>query len=274
MIEQKAATLPLAKRLVAERIAAVAAVHALAGVALFFPSWHGLAAFAAMHLATGCLGVSVGLHRLLAHRAFQAPPLLRNLLATLGTLAYQGGPLRWVAIHRAHHRHADGPGDPHARTQGFLFSHIGWAFVKAPNGYRYRHLARQVPDLARIPWLVALERHHTAVNLTAFACAIALCGWQVALWAFPLRIVATWHATWLVNSVGHAPASAEAKAGATARNLPWLALLTYGEGFHANHHAAPRAPRLGVGSIFWDQGYLVIAALCALGLAAEQEAEA
>jgi stearoyl-CoA desaturase (delta-9 desaturase) len=227
-----------------------------------------------MHVLTGCLGVSVGLHRLLAHRAFQASPPVRNLLATLGTLAYQGGPLRWAALHRAHHRHADGPGDPHARTQGFFFSHVGWAFVKAPNGYRYRQLKRQVPDLASVPWLVALEKHQSAVNLGAFALAVALCGWQVALWAFPLRIVATWHATWLVNSVAHAPVSAEAKAGATARNLPWLALLTYGEGFHANHHAAPRAPRLGVGSIFWDQGYLVIAALCALGLAAEQEAEA
>jgi fatty-acid desaturase len=208
-------------------------VHAAALAALAFPTARGAIGLALGWLLCG-VGVSLGYHRGLAHNAFRAAPGVRGALALLGALALQGGPLAWVNVHRAHHRFTDGEGDAHAAARGFLWSHVLWAVHKGPNGYRPMKMRRLLGTLAGDPFLRWLERHHRLLNLAVAAAVLLAFGWQVALWAIPLRIVVCWHLTWLTNSIGH-----QRGASPSARNVRWLALLNFGEGLHLNHHLTP-----------------------------------
>jgi stearoyl-CoA desaturase (delta-9 desaturase) len=215
-------------------------VHVLAILALLHWSTSGAVLLVLMHVVTGCFGISLGYHRLLAHRAYEAPVWVRRAFAVCGALALQGGPLSWVAIHRAHHRHDGRTGDAHAASRGFWWSHIGWVFHRAPNGFRFRKLTAQVPDVASDPFMLALERHHLALNVLVFLALMPLFGLQAALWAVPLRTVIVWHTTWLVNSLAHA-APLRGQGEAEPRNVLWLSLVSYGEGLHRNHHEQPNA---------------------------------
>jgi stearoyl-CoA desaturase (delta-9 desaturase) len=184
------------------------------------------------------------------------------VLYTLGALAFQGGPLTWVGFHRAHHRFTDHSGDPHAASRGFFWSHMGWALQKGPNGYRAQKLVHLTASLKRIPMLRALERWNLALNLVLFALTWVAFGTSVALWAFPLRIVALWHVTWCTNSLAHGAGGPVV----APRNLGWLALIGFGEGLHANHHEAPSDARFARGLREIDPGYWGLLLLARLGL--------
>jgi fatty-acid desaturase len=212
------------------------ATHAAAILALFVPSRAAGVALVVAYAMTG-YGISLGYHRGLSHGAFRAPSWLTRALALLGTLAFQGGPITWVGFHRAHHRFTDQPGDPHAATRGFLWSHVGWALHKGPNGYRRQKMRGLTRSLERDAVLVWLERNHLAINLVAFALVALAFGGAVALWTFPLRIVLLWHVTWLTNSLAHDAHSDDP----APRNVRWLAWIGFGEGLHANHHDRPSA---------------------------------
>lgn len=250
-------SLPFHVRLSKAQLAAIGTLHALALLAFFFPTWEGLAWLLTLHVLTAGVGISVGYHRAFAHRTLQPHPYFAPVLALIGLATWEGGPIRWAAIHRAHHRHSDRTGDPHSAEHGFWFSHMGWAFFKGPNGFRFRHLYDQVPDLAAQPALRFLDRHQLALNLLLSVLALPLLGWSVWLWAFPLRIVAVWHTTWCINSFGH-----RAQAGPPAPiNMPWFAWLSYGEGWHRNHHLRPHAARFAR----IDTGYLLARSLSQVG---------
>lgn len=251
---RKVSQVPLKYRVAWQQVAFFVLIHALAIAALFFPSWEGLALAAVFHFVTGGLGISFGYHRLLTHRAIAVAPVVRRYFAICGVLALQGGPLRWAAMHRSHHRYTDQPGDPHARSRGFVWSHCGWIFLKAPNGYRFRSIEKQVPDLAKDPVLCFLERHYLAVNVASWMLALVVLGWELTLWAVFLRIVFVWHCTWLVNSLCHEHLPSGETAASTdglqsGRNLRFVAFLTYGEGLHKTHHQRPQAVTFGS---FWD----------------------
>jgi stearoyl-CoA desaturase (delta-9 desaturase) len=226
------------------------ATHALAIGAFFVPSRAGAIAFSIAYLLTG-YGISLGYHRGLAHGAFRAHPVAQLLLSTLGALAFQGGPITWVGFHRAHHRFTDESGDPHAASRGFFWSHIGWAMEKGPNGYRPQRLAHLTASLRRVPLLRALERWNLHMNVALFALTWLAFGTSVALWAFPLRIVALWHVTWCTNSVAHGAG----RPNVAPLNLGWLALIGFGEGLHANHHDAPSVPSFARRRWEVDPGY-------------------
>ena len=255
-------------RLSLRPLGTVLLVHLLAVAALFRPSWPGVWMLVAGHFLTGCLGVSVGYHRLLAHRSFDAPPAVRGLLALLGTLSLQTGPLSWAALHRAHHRHSDGSKDPHASTRGFLFSHVRWIAYSAPNGFSYLEQRSVVRDLGRSRWLRFLESHFVALNLGAFALSWWIAGLDVTLWAFPLRLVLVWHGTWLVNSLGHGALGKRRE----PTNVPWAVLLSYGENWHANHHRRQSAVSFAQRRGQIDLGYWSVRCLAALGLASLRKA--
>ena len=194
-------------------------------------------------------------HRYFAHRAFRTSRALQFVFAVLGASCVQRGPLWWAAHHRHHHRHADTPRDPHSPTQrGFLWSHLGW-FLTAR---AFRTDLERVPDLARFAELRWLDRFDVAVPLALAAALYGLgaglahaapglgtSGAQMLVWGFCVSTVVLFHATVTINSLAHRIGSRRFDTRDDSRNNPWLALLTFGEGWHNNHHFYPGSARQG-----------------------------
>lgn len=239
--------------------------HSLAVAAVFYPPQTGWGWLFVLHFLTICLGISIGYHRLLAHLSFKTAKWIRYTFATLGSMALQGGPVSWSAAHRSHHSHTDQRGDPHSAAKGFFWSHMWWAVHKGPNGFRYK-LKQVAPDLYKDRYLLFLEKNHVEITIGLFLLTAAVFGISIALWCFPLRIVIGWHCTFFVNSLAHNQERA-------AMNLPsyknvfWITLLTYGEGWHKNHHLAPRSPNFQRRWYQIDLGFYCIWLLSKLGLA-------
>lgn len=249
--------------------------HILAVSAVFTFSWPGFITFLAMTAITGCLGITLGFHRLLTHRSFEVPRPLKYLLAFFGCLALQGGPVRWVATHRLHHKNADTPQDPHSSEEGFWWSHLFWNFFRQPELESTDTLKRFAPDVYNDPVLRFMDTHFFLLYL-AFAAVLFMAGtlvqdWQMGLslvvWGCILRVVYVWHVTWLVNSATHFWGYQTFPSGDKSRNNWWVALLTFGEGWHNNHHVHPRSARMGLAWFEVDATYAVIRILNWLGLA-------
>lgn len=200
------------------------------------------------------LGISLGWHRFFTHRSFECGPRLARLLAIAGSLAFEGSLASWVAGHRAHHAHTDRPGDPHSpwtsetKVRGFLHAHLGW--LRRP-GVPAERLAR---DVLRDPVLVRISNRWWAYALAGimFPALVAgiVGGWRaffgMAAWAGVLRVVCFHHVTWSVNSVCHMFGSRLYETKDRSGNVAWLALATFGESWHNNHHHVPRAARHGM----------------------------
>lgn len=250
-------------------------LHLLALAAPFTFSWAGLLAFLAMVFITGCLGITLCYHRLLAHQSYKAPKALTYLLTFFGCLALQGGPIRWVATHRLHHKDADQPNDPHSPTQGFWWSHMLWNCYRHPKLASMDDLKRLAPDLYRDPVMRFFNRYFFGLYLASafmfFAVGFLIQGWQLGLslviWGFALRTVYVWHITWLVNSATHLWGYRTYETPDNSRNNWWVALLTFGEGWHNNHHAHQRSARMGFRWYELDVTFMLIQALQWLGLA-------
>ena len=241
-------------RILKGQIAVVAVIHLLAVVSLFFVTPTAIIALLVAHLLTGGFGISIGFHRFLAHRSFETSPLTGGFLALMGTLAFQRGPISWVAFHRAHHQRENRTGDPHASIKGFWWSHMLWIFKVGPNGFHFRKMRRSLKDISNNRFLKFLERNHNLINILSWALLWAFFGISVALVAGPLRIVIVWHSTWAINSICHH----RGIQGASSLNKNWLAWLTYGEGFHKNHHQKQNSPRFSVHRNEIDFGYGII----------------
>jgi stearoyl-CoA desaturase (delta-9 desaturase) len=215
---------------------------------------------------TGGLGVCLGYHRLLTHSSFETYRPIRGLLALLGTLAGEGPPIMWVSMHRKHHRFSDEAGDPHSPNDGAWWSHMLWLFPRY-RSEQWAQLYRQYsPDLLKEPFLRLLERTFLWWHVLLGGGLLAL-GWSQ--WNFQtglsflvyglfVRLVYVLHVTWLVNSASHMWGYRNYETRDNSRNLWWVGLLAFGEGWHNNHHAYPRsAPH---GHRWWeiDTTYWVI----------------
>jgi stearoyl-CoA desaturase (delta-9 desaturase) len=228
-------------------------MHVFALSAFFLFTWQGLASFLLMYFLTGCLGITLCYHRLLSHRSYKTSRVLKYVLAFFGCLAIQGGPISWSATHRLHHAETDKELDPHSPSAGFLWSHFLWTFYTHPALEDTQALRRYALDLDEDPGLRFMETYYKQINWTfpfvLFALGFLMGGWTVGLsmvlWGFVLRTVCFWHATWFVNSATHIWGYRNYGTTDKSRNLWWVALLTFGEGWHNNHHAHPRAARNG-----------------------------
>ena len=220
------------------------AIHALALLALLprFWSWQAIGTLLVLYWLTACVGVTLGYHRLLAHGAFTVPRWLEALITTIGTLSCQHGPIDWVGLHRHHHLHSDDPADHHNSHLGFWWSHFGWMLRDVP-AQRYVH--QLTPDMQQVPYCRWLNRNFLLLQLPLAALLYALGGWPLVLWGIPLRLVLVYHVTWLVNSATHRWGYVSHSSGDGSRNNWWVALLTFGEGWHNNHHAYPSSARMG-----------------------------
>ncbi len=240
------------------------AVHVVAIATPFVvpPTWR-LAGLALAVYAVFVFGITAGYHRYFSHRAFRTGRAFQFLLALFGTLTVQKGVLWWAGHHRDHHRYSDGEKDIHSPVQrGFWWSHVGWILAA-----RYdRSRPERVKDLARYPELLWLDRH-TLVPPIAFAAVLFLAGGLPALlWGFFVPVAVVWHVTFSINSVAHVLGSRRYATADDSRNNPLLALLTFGEGWHNNHHFYPSTANQGW---FWwelDVSYLVLRALAAVGV--------
>ena len=220
----------------------VVGVHATSLLGLWYwPRAVDAALFFGLYLVT-CFGIGIGYHRLLTHRGFVSPRWLRRLLTWMGCAALQGGPARWVAIHRRHHRTADREGDPHTPLEGFFHGHVGW-ILRADELDAADH-NNLVPDVSgQDPWMRVMDRGLLFMMpwaLTGVFC-YAVAGWRGVLWGTSIRTLAMWHVTWSVNSFCHRWGSRPHETRDQSRNVWWVGLLTLGEGWHNNHHARPAA---------------------------------
>ena len=245
----------------------LALLHAGAVAALFCFSWTNLAVALGLYWLTLQLGISIGYHRLHTHRSYKIPLPLEYFLAVCGALTLEGGPIFWVATHRLHHQLSDKPGDPHSPREGAWWAHVGWILFGEPKHNNTRLMSKYAPDLAKQPFYVWLNNYHWLPVVILAALLTAIGGLPLMLWGVCLRIVVGLHATWLVNSATHLWGRRRFATRDDSRNNWWVALLTFGEGWHNNHHAHPSSARHGLAWYEFDPSWLLIRLLKAAGLA-------
>ncbi len=252
-------------------------VHIGALSAPFFFTWKAVGVFVALWWITGALGITLGYHRLLTHGSFKAPRWFRRTVAVCGALAGEGPPITWVAVHRKHHLHSDADGDPHSPRDGAWWSHMVWLFPR-PRDPAWQNLLQQFgKDLLRDPFMRSLDRTFLLwhFGLGFVLLAVGWLGWDLytglsfVAWGTFLRMVFVLHITWLVNSASHMWGYRNYETDDNSRNLWWVGLLAFGEGWHNNHHAFPGRARHG--HRWWeiDLTYATICLLEKMGVAKE-----
>jgi stearoyl-CoA desaturase (delta-9 desaturase) len=243
--------------------------------------WSDVAVFLIMYVLTG-LGVTVGFHRHLTHRSFKTSRPLRGALAILGSVAIEGPVISWVADHRKHHTYSDHEGDPHSphvghggglrgALKGLGHAHVGWLFIHTHRGARKRY-AR---DLIEDPVISFVDRTFLVWVLAGFVVAFGL-GYAIGgtlnaaltglLWGAGVRMLVVHHVTYSINSLCHFFGRQRFPTDDESRNLFWLALPTFGESWHNNHHAFPTSAFHGLKRWEVDPSALVIRGLERLGL--------
>jgi stearoyl-CoA desaturase (delta-9 desaturase) len=245
----------------------LALLHIGAAAALFLFSWRNLAVAVLLYYVCTGLGISMGYHRLHTHRSYKVPTWLEYFLAVCGSLTLEGGPIFWVAIHRIHHQKSDQPGDPHSPREGAWWAHVGWILFGETNHNNTRMMAKYAPDLARHPFYIALNNYHWIPTIVLSALLIAVGGFSMLLWGTCLRVIVGLHATWLVNSATHMWGARRFATRDNSRNNWWVALVTFGEGWHNNHHAHPTSARHGLTWYEFDPSWILIKVMRMFGIA-------
>ncbi|MFG6097813.1 acyl-CoA desaturase [Leptothoe sp. ISB3NOV94-8A] len=242
------------------------AVHSIALLA-FLPSnfsWSAIAVALFLHWVTGCLGITLGWHRLVAHRSFTVPKWLEYFFVFCGSLACQHGPIEWIGLHRHHHAHSDQPVDHHSSTKGFWWSHMGWIFYEVPAD---GDVPRLTKDIARDPFYLFCENYFLLMQIALGLLLYVIGGWSFVLWGIFVRLVAVYHCTWFVNSATHKFGYKTFESNDYSTNCWWVAVVTYGEGWHNNHHAFQFSARHGLKWWEIDVTWMTIQLLSKLGLA-------
>ena len=254
----------------------------------FFYSRSAIIGFLIFYTITG-LGLTLGYHRLFAHRAYEVPKWLEYLIAICGYLAIQRGPIFWVAMHRLHHRYSDIPGrDPHTPREGWLHVHFGWHQRRRRDVWERDIYKKWTPDLIHDRFYLFLDEErrdyftYLGILSATYVLGGVIGGWQTSgfrfdsynamcffVWMGLLNRVAVLHAFGFINSVCHEWGTRPFKTTGqdTSVNNVLVALIIFGEGWHNNHHAHQRSARHGLRWYQWDPAWYGIWLLEALGLA-------
>jgi stearoyl-CoA desaturase (delta-9 desaturase) len=244
--------------------------------------WSDVIVFLVLYLGFG-LGVTVGFHRLLTHRSFETTRWMRFLFGVLGSAAIEGPAIAWVADHRKHHAFSDREGDPHSphvghgvglrgALCGLAHAHVGWLFIHTQRGAKRRY----APDLLADPIVCFLDRTFVVWATLGFAAAFGLgvaighsleAGVTGLLWGGAVRTLVVHHVTYSINSLCHFFGRRRFATDDESRNLLWLAVPSFGEAWHNNHHAFPTSAAHGLRRFEVDPSALVIRGLEKLGLA-------
>ena len=258
---------PSFKKMKWEIVAGIAFFHL--GL-IFAPAtftWKALWMAVILSWITGGLGITLCFHRLLTHRSFSCPKWVEYVTTVLGSLANQGGPVKWVATHRVHHAFSDRPQDPHSPKRGFWWAHILWLFAYDEVLDDDTKFWRYAPELHKDKVHMFLEKTQGFQNLLLAGLLYALGGWSFVIWGMFVRTVFVYHTTWLVNSAAHLWGYQTYDTKEGSRNNWWVAALSFGEGWHNNHHAYPSSAAHGLRWWEFDVTYLTIRLLSVLGLA-------
>jgi stearoyl-CoA desaturase (delta-9 desaturase) len=242
------------------------AFHALAIMALWYFSWTNLLVALGLHWMAVGFGISLGYHRLHTHRGFKTSKAFEYFLAVCGSMTLEGGPLFWVATHRQHHQLSDHEGDPHSPRDGGFWAHMGWILFGDTHHNNTELMSKYAPDLARDPFYRWLNSYHWVPLTTVGVVLLAFGGWPLVLWGIFLRVIVGLHATWLVNSATHMWGTRRFATRDDSRNSWWVALLTFGEGWHNNHHAHPVSARHGLAWYEFDISWITLKLLNAVGI--------
>jgi fatty-acid desaturase len=248
-------------------VTAFSIFHIGAIVAIFFFSWHALFVAMALYWMSLSLGIGMGYHRLLTHRSYKVPKFIEYFLAVCGSLALEGGPIAWVATHRVHHKYADKDGDPHTPRDGKWWSHLIWMLVGEASGANVEECNRYAPDLVKDRFHALLTRFHWVPLAFSGVLLLAFGGWSFLLWGLFVRVTLGYHATWMVNSLTHIWGGRRFATRDDSRNNAFVALVTFGEGWHNNHHANPTSARHGLAWYEIDVTWISIWMLRKLGIA-------
>jgi stearoyl-CoA desaturase (delta-9 desaturase) len=241
--------------------------HILGIAALFFFTWPAAITALVLYWLSLTLGIGMGYHRLLTHRGYKIPKWLEYSFAVCGTLALEGGPIFWVGTHRIHHQKSDQPGDPHSPRDGGWWAHVLWMILGQANHANTALMSRYAPDLAKDRFYVWLNNYHWVPLTVLGLVLLAVGGVPVVLWAIFLRVSIGLHVTWAVNSATHMWGYKRFATRDDSRNNWLVALLSFGEGWHNNHHAHPTSARHGLAWYELDISWLQIKLLEKLGLA-------
>jgi stearoyl-CoA desaturase (delta-9 desaturase) len=242
------------------------AFHIGAVAALFMFSWKALALAAFLWWVSGSLGIGMAYHRLLTHRGFKTYKWMEYFLTLCATLALEGGPFFWVATHRVHHQNTDVDGDPHSPRDGGFWAHMGWIITGRVMHNHSDALLPYIPDLRKDKFHTFISKYHWVPITLSGVVLLAIGGWSWVFWGVFLRTVVGLHATWLVNSATHMWGRQRFLTGDTSKNSFWVALLTFGEGWHNNHHAYPQMARHGLAWYEIDLNWYGLSVLRMLGL--------
>ncbi len=243
--------------------------------------WSDVFLFLGMYFFTG-VGITVGFHRHLTHRSFKAKPWLHGLLGILGSAAIEGPVISWVADHRKHHAFSDEEGDPHSphvdhghgwsgALRGLYHAHMGWLFIHTQRGNKERF----APDLIKDPIINWVDRTFLIWAIGGLMLPFAL-GWIIGgtvfagvtglLWGGLVRVFVLHHFTYSINSLCHTFGKRDFETTDESRNLALIAIPTFGEAWHNNHHAFPTSATHGLGRWQFDLSAIVIDSLEKVGL--------
>jgi stearoyl-CoA desaturase (delta-9 desaturase) len=207
--------------------------------------------------------VTAGYHRYFSHRAYKMNRMAQFAMAWLASTSIQKGVLWWAAHHRLHHKNSDQPNDIHSPVQqGFWWSHVGWILSDIYNDTEWD----QIPDLAKYPELVWLNRFYLIPPIAYAALLFALGGLPALVWGFVVSTVLLWHGTFTINSLSHVMGTIRYSTKDTSKNNFILALITLGEGWHNNHHCYMSSANQG---FYWweiDGSYYTLKALSWFGI--------
>jgi stearoyl-CoA desaturase (Delta-9 desaturase) len=245
-------------------VAVMVFLHLGAIAALFAFNWRAfLSAVFLYWMCTG-LGISLGYHRLHTHRSYKTSLLVEYFFAVCGALTLEGGPIFWVATHRIHHQNSDQPGDPHSPRDGAWWSHVGWILIGESKHNNTRLMSKYSPDLAKHRFYVWLNNWHWVPSVVLGGILFAIGGLPMLLWGGFFRIVFGLHATWLINSATHMWGARRFDTRDDSRNNFLIALVSFGEGWHNNHHAHPTSARHGLAWWEFDFSWITLKILRAL----------
>lgn len=249
------------------RIVIYMAVIHLAALLALLPAnfcWGAVGVAFALYWITGGIGITLGFHRLVSHRSFQTPKWLEYCLIFCGTLACQGGPIDWIGLHRIHHKYSDTAPDPHDSNRGFWWSHMGWMLYQLPAN---DDIPRYTQDIKDDPFYKFCQNYFILIQVALGLLLYAFGGWPYVIWGIFVRLVVVFHCTWFVNSATHKFGYQRYESHDNSRNCWWVALLTFGEGWHNNHHAYQFSARHGLAWWEIDTTWITICLLQWLGLA-------
>jgi stearoyl-CoA desaturase (delta-9 desaturase) len=210
------------------------------------------------------LGVTIGYHRLLAHRSFETRPAVKAVLLILGAISLPSRPLDFVAHHLKHHAHSDRDDDPHSPLHGLLHAHVGWLIGDPDTRAERERYCRRYEDDRVVTFVERTAPYWFILGLLVPA---LIGGWSGFLWGGVVRVAFSNHVTFAVNSICHAYGSQPFETRDESRNNFVLGVLAAGEGWHNNHHAFPSAAIHGIGWRQPDLSGAIIKLLAAVGLA-------